>query len=80
MCLGIPGLVVEVNQEKDSAVIEVFGVRRKISTFLVGKVSLGDYLIVHTGYAIEKLDVEEAKIRLELWEEILKDAYPGQVS
>ncbi|MBE0465770.1 MAG: HypC/HybG/HupF family hydrogenase formation chaperone [Candidatus Desulforudis sp.] len=80
MCLGIPGLVVEVNPEKDSAVIEVFGVRREISTFLVGEVSRGDYLIVHTGYAIEKLDVEEAKIRLELWEEILKDAYPGQVS
>lgn len=80
MCLGIPGLVVEVNPEKDSAVIEVFGVRREISTFLVGEVSRGDYLIVHIGYAIEKLDVEEAKIRLELWEEILKDAYPGQVS
>ena len=80
MCLGIPGLVVEVKPESDRAVIEVFGVQREISTFLVGEVQTGEYLIVHTGYAIEKLDVEEAKIRLKLWEEILKDAYPGQVS
>lgn len=80
MCLGIPGLVVEVEPEKDSAVIEVFGVQREISTFLVGEVQTGDYLIVHTGYAIEKLDLEEAEIRLELWKEILKDATPGQVS
>jgi hydrogenase expression/formation protein HypC len=80
MCLGIPGLVVEVKPESDRAVIEIFGVQREISTFLVGEVQTGEYLIVHTGYAIEKLDVEEAKIRLKLWEEILKDAYPGQVS
>ncbi|MEW6457589.1 MAG: HypC/HybG/HupF family hydrogenase formation chaperone [Bacillota bacterium] len=80
MCLGIPGLVVDVKPESDSAVIEIFGVQREISTFLVGEVHTGEYLIVHTGYAIEKLDVEEAQIRLKLWEEILKDAYPGQVS
>jgi hydrogenase expression/formation protein HypC len=80
MCLGIPGLVVEVKPENDSAVIEIFGVQREVSTFLVGEVQTGEYLIVHTGYAIEKLDVEEAKIRLKLWEEILKDANPGQVS
>ncbi|MEW6541811.1 MAG: HypC/HybG/HupF family hydrogenase formation chaperone [Bacillota bacterium] len=80
MCLGIPGLVVDVQPESDRAVIEVFGVQREISTFLVGEVQTGEYLIVHTGYAIEKLDVEEAQIRLKLWEEILRDAYPGQVS
>lgn len=80
MCLGIPGLVVDVKPESDRAVIEVFGVQREISTFLVGEVQTGEYLIVHTGYAIEKLDEEEALIRLKLWEEILRDAYPGQVS
>jgi hydrogenase expression/formation protein HypC len=38
---------------------------------LVGEVYEGDYLIAHTGYAIEKLDIEEAKERLKLWEEYL---------
>lgn len=80
MCLGIPGLVVEVHPEKDSAVIEVFGVRREVNTFLVGEVHLGEYLMVHTGFAIEKLDAEEAGIRLNLWKEILQDAHPGKVS
>jgi len=77
MCLGIPGLVVEVDPETNTAVTEVFGVRRKVNTLLVGEVKLGEYLMVHTGFAIEKVDVEEAQERLKLWKEILADAQPG---
>lgn len=71
MCLGIPGEVVEVMPEEHTAVIETFGIRQRISTFLVGDVSPGEYVIVHTGYAIEKVDMEEARKRIELWEELL---------
>lgn len=71
MCLGIPGKVVEVTPEQATAVIEAFGIRQQISTLLVGEVSLGEYVIVHTGYAIEKVDVEEAQERIKLWEEML---------
>lgn len=80
MCLGIPGRVVEVNPDEQTAVIETFGVKNRISTFFVPDVQVGDYLMVHTGYAIEKIDVEEAQIRIKLWEEILSDAVPGEVS
>ncbi|MEW5762535.1 MAG: HypC/HybG/HupF family hydrogenase formation chaperone [Bacillota bacterium] len=80
MCLGIPGRVLEVNPENQTAVIETFGVKNTVSTFFVPDVQVGDYLMVHTGYAIEKLDVEEAEIRIKLWEEILSDATPGEVS
>ncbi len=80
MCLGIPGLVVEVTPEEGTCIIDVFGVQRKVNTLLVGEVSEGEYLMVHSGFAVEKVDLEEAQIRLKLWEEILKDAYPGQVS
>ena len=73
MCVGIPGKVVKVNPVDKLAVIEVFGVKRRISTALLGEVALGDYLMVHAGYAIEKLDLEEAKERLRLWREILKE-------
>ncbi|KUK41371.1 MAG: Hydrogenase assembly chaperone hypC/hupF [Clostridia bacterium 62_21] len=80
MCLGIPGRVVEVNPEEQTAVIETFGVKNRVSTFFVPDVKVGDYLMVHTGYAIEKIDVEEAQTRIKLWEEILSDAVPGEVS
>lgn len=71
MCLGIPGLVVEV-PEKQWAVIEVGGIRRKVGVHLVGEVAPGDYLMVHAGYAVEKLDLEEAEARIRLWEELLR--------
>ncbi|MEW6446740.1 MAG: HypC/HybG/HupF family hydrogenase formation chaperone [Bacillota bacterium] len=71
MCLGIPGKVVEVMPEETAAVIEAFGIRQQVSTLLVGEVSLGEYVIVHTGYAIEKVNMEEAQERIKLWEELL---------
>ncbi|MDA8095997.1 MAG: HypC/HybG/HupF family hydrogenase formation chaperone [Desulforudis sp.] len=80
MCVAVPGQVIEVNPEENTAVVEVFGVTRRINTIMVGEVEIGEYLIAHTGYAIEKLDLEEAMERLKLWEEILRYADPGQVS
>ncbi|ACX53086.1 hydrogenase assembly chaperone hypC/hupF [Ammonifex degensii KC4] len=78
MCLGIPGRIVEVYPEEHVAVIETFGVRQRVSTFLIGEVEVGEYVMVHAGYAIEKIDVEEARERLKLWEEILKYADMGE--
>ncbi|MTI85268.1 MAG: HypC/HybG/HupF family hydrogenase formation chaperone [Firmicutes bacterium] len=71
MCLAIPGLVVEM-QGKDWAVIEVSGIRRTVGVQLVEGVKTGDYLMVHAGYAVEKLDLIEAEARIELWEELLQ--------
>ncbi|MBU4532072.1 MAG: HypC/HybG/HupF family hydrogenase formation chaperone [Eubacteriales bacterium] len=80
MCVAVPGKVIEVNPADNTCIVEVFGVTRRINTIMVGEVELGEYLIAHTGFAIEKLDLEEAMIRLKLWEEILSYADPGQVS
>ncbi|MCL6639630.1 MAG: HypC/HybG/HupF family hydrogenase formation chaperone [Firmicutes bacterium] len=71
MCLGIPGLVVEVLAGGEWAIIETFGLRQKVGLHLVGKVVPGDYLMVHAGYAIEKIDLTEAGERIRLWEEML---------
>ncbi|MDI6709089.1 MAG: HypC/HybG/HupF family hydrogenase formation chaperone [Thermoanaerobacterales bacterium] len=71
MCLGIPGKVVQIGPDGNTATIEVMGVRRTVNTFLVGVVELGEYLMVHTGFAIEKVDVAEAAERIKLWQEIL---------
>jgi len=72
MCLGIPGKIVEVNFIENWAIVESFGVQKKISITLVDEeIEPGDYLMVHTGYAIGKIDLNEAETTLKLWEEIL---------
>ncbi len=69
MCLAIPALVAEV-LENDMAVVDVGGVRKTISLALVDGVAVGDYVIVHVGYALNRLDPEEAAKTLALFAEI----------
>lgn len=69
MCLAIPTQVVEL-LENDGAVVELGGVRKVISLALVDGVAVGDYVIVHVGYALSRLDPEEAEKTLALFEEI----------
>ena len=64
MCLAIPARVVEL-LEPDSAVVDVGGVQKRISLALVDGVACGDYVIVHVGYALARLDAEEAQRTLE---------------
>ncbi|MDD3653463.1 MAG: HypC/HybG/HupF family hydrogenase formation chaperone [Desulfotomaculaceae bacterium] len=72
MCLGIPGKVVSLNQAEQWAVVESFGVRKKIGIDLIDEeIAPGDYLMVHAGYAIGKIDQMDAQVTLEMWEEIL---------
>jgi hydrogenase expression/formation protein HypC len=69
MCLAIPAQVVEL-LEYDGAVVELGGVRKEISLALVDGVAVGDYVIVHVGYALNRLDPEEAEKTLKLFAEI----------
>jgi len=69
MCLAIPALVVEL-LPADMARIELDGVRKEISLALVEDVAVGDYVIVHVGYALQKLDAEEAAQTLALFAEL----------
>lgn len=72
MCLGVPGKVLEVYRAENCAVAETFGVRQRVDITLVDEDILpGDYLMVHAGCAIGKIDAEDALISLELLEEIL---------
>jgi hydrogenase expression/formation protein HypC len=70
MCLAVPAKVIEL-LEDDNALIDLGGVRNRISLALVEDVSVGDYVIVHTGFAIARLDVEEAEKTLALFAEIV---------
>jgi hydrogenase expression/formation protein HypC len=66
MCLAIPALVVQ-RFEGDDALIDLGGVRKRVSLALVPDAAEGDYVIVHVGYAISKLDPEEAAKTLALF-------------
>ncbi len=62
MCLGVPGKVVEIDGEDDlqMGVVDFAGIRRKACLAYAPEVRLGDYVIVHVGFAISIVDQEEA--------------------
>jgi len=68
MCLGIPGKVIEI--DGDSGYVEFGAVKRKVNLKLLAEVNVGDYVLVHTGFAIEKIDREEAEKTLKLFQDI----------
>ena len=67
MCLAIPMVLVERNEFE--GVAEVDGVRRQISVMFLPEVEVGDYVLVHAGYAIGQVDAEEAAKTLDLLRE-----------
>jgi len=69
MCLALPVKVVEVGPGY-SAVVDLGGVRKQISLALLDGVQVGDYVILHVGYALSKLDPEEAQKTLALFSEL----------
>ncbi len=75
MCLAIPMKVVEI--EGRVAQVEEAGVRRAARVDLIDDVKIGDYVIVHAGVAIDKLDPEEAQETLRLFEEMLRGTAGG---
>ena len=68
MCLAIPTRVIEVRNEFE-AVVELAGVQKTVSIALVEDVRVGDFVIVHVGHALTKLDPDEARKTLELMAE-----------
>ena len=70
MCLGIPGRVVEIN--KGIAHVDVGGTKKEASLLLMEDVVIGDYVIVHAGFAIEKVDEEAARETLEVVDRLIK--------
>ncbi len=70
MCLAVPMMIVELTPPE--AVVELGGVRRRIHLALLAaeNLKLGDYVIVHAGFAIEKVDPRKAQETLKLIDEI----------
>lgn len=72
MCLAIPGRVLETEQEGESRLgrVDFGGTSRQVSLDLVPEADVGDYVIVHVGFAISKVDEQEAQRTLELLEQM----------
>ena len=68
MCLAIPAVITLI--EDKEAEVEIGGITRRISLWLTPEAKVGDYVLVHTGYAINIVDQEEAEETLRLLEEI----------
>lgn len=68
MCLAIPSRIVSI--DGDTAIIDVDGVQRQASVMLLNDIKTGDYVIVHAGFAIHKLDEASALESLQLMREI----------
>ena len=72
MCLGIPSKIITIS-ENSRATIDVYGARRDINTMLLeGDLAVGDYVLVHAGFAIQKLQEDVAMETLSLFDEYLK--------
>jgi hydrogenase expression/formation protein HypC len=71
LCLAIPAKVIKLEGEK--AEVEIGGIKKEASLALVADqgVVVGDYILIHTGYAITKLDEKEAESFLKTWREVM---------
>jgi hydrogenase expression/formation protein HypC len=69
MCLAIPAQIVDI-LDAETAMVDMGGVRKRVSIALVPEAKVGDYVIIHVGHAIGMLDEEEARASLALFAEL----------
>ena len=68
MCLAVPAQIVE--REDMLATVDVGGVRRQVSMMLLPEAKIGDYVLIHAGFAMQQIDEEEAKLTWSLLQEM----------
>lgn len=73
MCLAIPAEVTKILPD-EMAIVSIDGVSKEISVALIEDLAVGDYVIVHVGYALTKIDPDEARRTLELLRELSAEA------
>ena len=79
MCLSIPSKVLSID-ENNFAIVETLGVKRGVSLDLIGEpVAVGEYILIHVGFAMSKIDTEQALASLELYQKIADDMKSGVI-
>jgi hydrogenase expression/formation protein HypC len=74
MCLSIPSKVVEISEDKTTCKVDTFGVIREASLIMMEEddVKIGDYVLIHIGFVMNKIDEESALASIETYKEILQ--------
>ncbi len=73
MCLSIPSKIVEISEDKTMCTVDTMGVRREANLMMMGddEVVVGDYVLLHIGFVMNKINEEEALKSIETYKEIL---------
>ena len=72
MCIAAPAKIVLIDEESNICAADFGGVRQNAKLDLLPDAEMGDYVLIHAGYAIEKLSEQAAKESLESWDELLE--------
>ncbi|EDZ61508.1 hydrogenase expression/formation protein HypC [Sulfurimonas gotlandica GD1] len=74
MCLSIPSKVVKIDKELNMATVDTMGVQRNASLDLMAEddIKLGDYVLLHIGFIMNKIDEEDALLSIETYKEIIE--------
>ncbi|MFA5454128.1 MAG: HypC/HybG/HupF family hydrogenase formation chaperone [Sulfurimonas sp.] len=74
MCLSIPSKVVKIDRQNSIATVDTMGVKREASLALVGdeEIKIGDYVLLHIGFVMNKIDEKEALLSLEAFAKIVE--------
>ncbi len=79
MCLSIPSKVIHID-ENNYATVDTMGVKRQVTLDLIGeKVVVGDYVLIHVGFAMNKIDKEAAQESIKIYDEIVAKMNSGEI-
>lgn len=71
MCVAVPGEVIKIYG--DESLVKFGKIKKKVNTFLIEDLKIGDFVLVHAGCAIDKLDEEEAEETLKIFKSIIEE-------
>ncbi|MFV7783735.1 HypC/HybG/HupF family hydrogenase formation chaperone [Shewanella marisflavi] len=72
MCLSIPSRIVELHPDEQAVTVETLGVKRKVSSHLMSEpLEIDDYVLIHIGFVMNKIDKSDAEQSLDLYQEIV---------
>jgi hydrogenase expression/formation protein HypC len=71
MCLAIPARVISIDEPRQTAVVDLDGVRKTVSIALVPEAAVGDYVVIHVGHALGLIDADEAERTLAQFGELV---------
>lgn len=79
MCLSIPSKILEID-ELNNALVDTLGVKRKVNLDLIGEpLKEGDFVLIHVGVAMEKIDQEAALLSIKTYQEIVDKMQNGEI-